>query len=39
MVRLSELAYRQFNFSGTANDKAIVYGDVNGDARADFQMS
>ena len=33
-----ELVYRQFNFSGTANDKTIIYGDVNGDARADFQI-
>ena len=24
--------------AGTANDKTIIYGDVNGDARADFQI-
>ena len=24
--------------AGTANDKTIIYGDINGDARADFQI-
>ena len=33
-----ELIYRLFNFSGTAHDKTIIYGDVNGDAHADFQI-
>src|SRR4029077_17538771 len=33
-----ELGYRQYNFSGTAHDKTIIYGDINGDARADFQI-
>ena len=33
-----ELIYRLYNPAGTANDKTIVYGDVNGDAQADFQI-
>ena len=33
-----ELIYRLYNPAGTANDKTIVYGDVNGDGRADFQI-
>jgi hypothetical protein len=33
-----KLIYRLYNFTGTAYDKTIVYGDVNGDARADFQI-
>ena len=33
------LIYRQYNPAGTANDKTIIYGDINGDARADFQIS
>ena len=33
-----ELIYRLYNFAGTAHDKTIIYGDVNGDARADFQI-
>jgi Ca2+-binding RTX toxin-like protein len=33
-----ELIYKKFDASGTANDKTIVYGDVNGDGRADFQI-
>ena len=27
-----------FNFAGTAYDRTIIYGDVTGDARADFQI-
>ena len=27
-----------YNPAGTANDKTIIYGDINGDARADFQI-
>jgi Ca2+-binding RTX toxin-like protein len=33
-----ELIYRLFDAAGIANDKTIVYGDVNGDAHADFQI-
>src|SRR6185436_19574190 len=33
-----ELIYRLYNFTGTASDKTIIYGDVNGDAKADFQI-
>ena len=33
-----ELIYRLYDFAGTAHDKTIVYGDVNGDGRADFQI-
>jgi Ca2+-binding RTX toxin-like protein len=32
------LVYRQFNQTGTANDVTIVYGDVDGDKLADFQI-
>jgi hypothetical protein len=32
------LVYRQFNETGTANDITVVYGDVNGDKLADFQI-
>ncbi len=32
------LVYRQFNEAGTANDITIVYGDVDGDKLADFQI-
>ncbi len=32
------LVYRQFNETGTANDVTIVYGDVDGDKLADFQI-
>jgi Ca2+-binding RTX toxin-like protein len=33
-----ELRYEQVNLSGTANDKTMVYGDVNGDGKADFTI-
>lgn len=33
-----ELHVTKINLSGTANDKTIVEGDVNGDGRADFQI-
>ncbi|MDQ0323324.1 hypothetical protein QO002_005530 [Pararhizobium capsulatum DSM 1112] len=33
-----ELIYRTFDVAGTAEDKTIVYGDVNLDGRADFQI-
>ncbi|WP_068956305.1 cadherin-like domain-containing protein [Pararhizobium polonicum] len=33
-----ELIYRTFDATGTANDKTIVYGDVDLDGRADFQI-
>ena len=33
-----ELRYTKINLSGTANDKTVVEGDVNGDGRADFQI-
>jgi len=33
-----ELHYKLVNLAGTANDKTIVEGDVNGDGRADFQI-
>ncbi len=32
------LVYRQFNEAGTANDVTIIYGDVDGDKLADFQI-
>lgn len=34
-----ELRYQQYNVSGTANDKTIIYGDVNGDKKADFEIA
>ena len=33
-----QLIERIYNPAGTANDKTIIYGDINGDARADFQI-
>ncbi|WP_210213311.1 hypothetical protein, partial [Sinorhizobium medicae] len=33
-----ELIYKTFNPAGTADDKTVVYGDLNGDGRADFQI-
>lgn len=33
-----ELHYKVINPSGTANDKTIVEGDINGDGKADFQI-
>jgi Ca2+-binding RTX toxin-like protein len=33
-----ELTYKQINLAGTANDKTMVYGDVNGDGKADFHI-
>jgi Ca2+-binding RTX toxin-like protein len=33
-----DLIYRTFDLAGTANDKTIVYGDVDLDGRADFQI-
>jgi Ca2+-binding RTX toxin-like protein len=33
-----ELRWFQQNLSGSANDKTIVEGDINGDRRADFQI-
>ncbi|EHK76925.1 outer membrane adhesin-like protein [Sinorhizobium meliloti CCNWSX0020] len=33
-----ELIYKTFNPAGTVDDKTIIYGDVNGDGRADFQI-
>ncbi len=33
-----QLHWFQQNFAGTANDKTIVEGDVNGDGKADFQI-
>ncbi len=36
--RAGELHAVRINVAGTANDKTIVEGDVNGDARADFQV-
>ncbi|MGL4397864.1 MAG: M10 family metallopeptidase C-terminal domain-containing protein [Hyphomicrobium sp.] len=33
-----ELRYDVFNVAGTARDKTIVEGDINGDGRADFQI-
>ena len=32
------LIERIYNPAGTANDKTVIYGDVNGDASADFQI-
>jgi len=36
--KAAQLIARQYNVAGTANDKTIIYGDVNGDGRADFQI-
>ncbi|MCW0002197.1 Ig-like domain-containing protein [Pararhizobium sp. YC-54] len=36
--KAGQLLQRQFNETGTAKDKTIVYGDVDGDGRADFQI-
>ncbi|MDR6759215.1 hypothetical protein J2Y48_004531 [Mycoplana sp. BE70] len=36
--KMGELIYRTFDVKGTANDRTIVYGDVNRDGRADFQI-
>ena len=36
--KAGELHYAKENHSGTANDKTIVSGDVNGDGKADFQI-
>jgi hypothetical protein len=33
-----DLIYRTFDLAGTANDKTIVYGDIDLDGRADFQI-
>lgn len=33
-----ELRYEQVNKAGTAYDKTMVYGDVNGDGKADFSI-
>jgi Ca2+-binding RTX toxin-like protein len=33
-----QLIEKMFDQAGTANDKTVIYGDVNGDARADFQI-
>ena len=33
-----QLIERLYNNAGTANDRTIVYGDINGDAKADFQI-
>ncbi|MBD9371755.1 M10 family metallopeptidase C-terminal domain-containing protein [Rhizobium sp. ARZ01] len=36
--KAGELLFRTSDVKGTANDKTIVYGDVNRDGRADFQI-
>ncbi|KQV42699.1 M10 family metallopeptidase C-terminal domain-containing protein [Rhizobium sp. Root1212] len=36
--KAGELIFRHFNEAGTAMDKTIVYGDVNADGQADFQI-
>ncbi|MBP1882322.1 beta strand repeat-containing protein [Sinorhizobium mexicanum] len=36
--KAGELIYKTFDAAGTANDKTIIYGDVTGDGRADFQI-
>ena len=33
-----ELHYFKIDVKGTANDKSIIEGDVNGDGKADFQI-
>src|SRR5262249_34111914 len=33
-----ELIERIYDFAGTVNDKTVIYGDVNGDSRGDFQI-
>ncbi|HUH48464.1 MAG TPA: cadherin-like domain-containing protein, partial [Mycoplana sp.] len=36
--KAGELIFRTFDVKGKANDRTIVYGDVNRDGRADFQI-
>ncbi|WP_310417002.1 cadherin-like domain-containing protein [Mycoplana sp. BE70] len=36
--KAGDLIFRTFDVKGTANDRTIVYGDVNRDGRADFQI-
>jgi len=36
--RPGQLIERLFNLPGTSSDRAILYGDMDGDARADFQI-
>lgn len=36
--KAGELHYVKFNAPGTAHDKTIVEGDINGDGRADLQI-
>ncbi|MBD9375096.1 M10 family metallopeptidase C-terminal domain-containing protein [Rhizobium sp. ARZ01] len=36
--KAGELVFRTFDVKGTANDRTIVYGDINRDGRADFQI-
>lgn len=36
--KAGELVFRTFDNKGTANDRTIVYGDVNRDLKADFQI-
>jgi serralysin len=38
LVRGTSLKGAEENLSGTANDKTIVEGDINGDRVADFQI-
>ncbi|URK85930.1 M10 family metallopeptidase C-terminal domain-containing protein (plasmid) [Rhizobium sp. RCAM05350] len=37
-MKAGQLIQRQYNEPGTVKDKTIVYGDVDGDGRADFQI-
>ncbi len=36
--RTADLIYRQFDSTGTAHDKTVIYGDLDRDGRADFQI-
>ncbi|MEZ5776226.1 MAG: M10 family metallopeptidase C-terminal domain-containing protein [Hyphomicrobiaceae bacterium] len=33
-----EIRYQKFNYSGTANDKTVIYGDVDTDGSSEFQI-
>jgi predicted outer membrane repeat protein len=33
-----QLMEKLYDFAGTSQDRTIIYGDINGDARADFQI-
>ena len=36
--KIGQLIEKFYNLPGTANDRTIIYGDLTGDAKADFQI-